>query len=59
MFARSGATVGKTFHFKNYQGMACCAGYLIKASINQKIALSDYIFTILNFIIICSGKNLF
>ncbi|MCV3382610.1 restriction endonuclease subunit S [Campylobacter sp. IFREMER_LSEM_CL292] len=44
LFARSGATVGKTFHFKNYQGMACYAGYLIKASINQKIALSDYIF---------------
>ena len=32
LFARSGATVGKTFFFRNYQGQACFAGYLIKAS---------------------------
>jgi restriction endonuclease S subunit len=32
LFARSGATVGKTFLFRNYQGQACFAGYLIKAS---------------------------
>ena len=32
LFARSGATVGKTFLFRNYQGRACFAGYLIKAS---------------------------
>lgn len=31
LFARSGATVGKTFMFKNYKGEACYAGYLIKA----------------------------
>ena len=32
LFARSGATVGKTFLFRNYQGQACFAGYLVKAS---------------------------
>lgn len=31
LFARSGATVGKTFMFRNYTGAACFAGYLIRA----------------------------
>lgn len=31
LFARSGATVGKTFMFRNYKGVACFAGYLIRA----------------------------
>ena len=31
LFARSGATVGKTFMFRNYNGEACFAGYLIRA----------------------------
>lgn len=31
LFARSGATVGKTFIFRNYAGEACFAGYLIRA----------------------------
>jgi type I restriction enzyme S subunit len=31
LFARSGATVGKTFVFRNYEGEACFAGYLIRA----------------------------
>lgn len=31
LFARSGATVGKTFLFRDYQGDACFAGYLIRA----------------------------
>lgn len=31
LFARSGATVGKTFMFRNYDGDACFAGYLIRA----------------------------
>ncbi len=44
LFARSGATVGKTFQFKNYNGDACYAGYLIKAEPNESIVLSDYIF---------------
>ena len=39
LFARSGATVGKTLLFENYDGLACFAGYLIKASChNHKMA---------------------
>lgn len=43
LFARSGATVGKTFHFKNYQGKACYAGYLIKARPKPKILSSNFL----------------
>ncbi len=44
LFARSGATVGKTFQFKNYDGQACFAGYLIKASPDEKVIKSDYVY---------------
>ena len=44
LFARSGATVGKTFQFKGYNGLACFAGYLIKASPNSKKILSDFLY---------------
>ncbi|GEM_PF-84035 len=44
LFARSGATVGKTFQFKNYKGKACFAGYLIKASPNENELLSDFLY---------------
>lgn len=44
LFARSGATVGKTFQFKEYAGLACFAGYLIKASPNDKKILSDFLY---------------
>lgn len=44
LFARSGATVGKTFQFKDYNGLACFAGYLIKASPNEKKILSDFLY---------------
>ncbi len=37
LFARSGATVGKTFLYLDSWGAAAYAGYLIRASINQKI----------------------
>jgi type I restriction enzyme S subunit len=43
LFARSGATAGKTFHFKNYTGQACYAGYLIKARPKKSILLSDFL----------------
>lgn len=43
LFARSGATVGKSFQFKNYNGLACYAGYLIKATPNTKIIQSDFL----------------
>ena len=44
LFARSGATVGKTFHYKNNEGKTCFAGYLIKATPNKSIILSDYLY---------------
>jgi restriction endonuclease S subunit len=44
LFARSGATVGKTFQFRNYKGIACFAGYLIKARPNFNIITSDFMF---------------
>lgn len=43
LFARSGATVGKTFLFKNYSGIACYAGYLIKATFDKNKIDSTYI----------------
>lgn len=36
LFARSGATVGKTLLFDNYDGQACFAGYLIKATCHEQ-----------------------
>lgn len=44
LFARSGATVGKTFQFKEYSGIACFAGYLIKATPDANQILSDYLY---------------
>ena len=44
LFARSGATVGKTFQFKNYDGLACFAGYLIKASPKTDVLSSDFLY---------------
>ncbi|MFH1283802.1 MAG: restriction endonuclease subunit S [bacterium] len=43
LFARSGATVGKTFQFKDYKGKACFAGYLIKATPDTSKILSDFL----------------
>ena len=44
LFARSGATVGKTFQFKNYEGKACFAGYLIKATPIPDVIDSDFLY---------------
>ena len=44
LFARSGGTVGKTFLFKNYKGKACFAGYLIKATPNHNIVMSELLY---------------
>lgn len=44
LFARSGATVGKTFIFKNYKGVACYAGYLIKAVTLKYKMLPEYLY---------------
>ncbi|MBU6158704.1 MAG: restriction endonuclease subunit S [Bacteroidetes bacterium] len=46
LFARSGATVGKTFqfHFVSEEEKYCYAGYLIKAIPDENIILSDFLF---------------
>lgn len=44
LFARSGATVGKTFIFKNYSGKACFAGYLIKANCDRAKLLPEFLY---------------
>lgn len=44
LFARSGATVGKSFIFRNYEGKACYAGYLIKVRNKKKIVNSDFLY---------------
>lgn len=42
LFARSGATVGKSYLF-NETIKACFAGYLIKARVDDKIAIPEYV----------------
>ena len=44
LFARSGATVGKSFLFSNYKGLACFAGYLIRARTNKIKLFPKYLY---------------
>ena len=44
LFARSGATVGKTFQYKESWGECCYAGYLIKMSPDPSKVESDFIY---------------
>ena len=44
LFARSGATVGKTFYFKKNYGKCIFAGYLIRLTPNQLKVLPEYLF---------------
>jgi type I restriction enzyme, S subunit len=44
LFARSGATVGKTMMFENYTGYACFAGYLIMARCNPKKMFAKFLY---------------
>ncbi|MGV3312009.1 restriction endonuclease subunit S [Streptococcus suis] len=44
LFARSGATVGKTFLYKSCFGRSAFAGYLIKASLNKSLVLPKYLY---------------
>jgi type I restriction enzyme S subunit len=46
LLARSGATVGKSFQFRivDRDERCCYAGYLIKASPNEDIILSDFLY---------------
>jgi len=50
LFARSGATVGKTFHFHyvSEEEKYCYAGYLIRATPDENIILSDFLFNYTN-----------
>jgi len=43
LFARSGATVGKTFFYRKTWGRAAYAGYLIRARFKKNIVYPDYI----------------
>lgn len=44
LFARSGATAGKTFLFRNFKRRACFAGYLIKASPARHLLKPEYLY---------------
>lgn len=59
LFARSGATVGKTFQFRsiNEEENYCYAGYLIKASPDENIILSDFLMRYTNSIAFENWKN--
>ncbi len=51
LFARSGATVGKTYQFKKSMSIEknyAFAGYLIKAEANETMILSDYLYLYTN-----------
>lgn len=51
LFARSGATVGKTYQFKKSMSVESeysFAGYLIKAESNEEIILSDFLYLYTN-----------
>jgi type I restriction enzyme S subunit len=44
LFARSGATVGKSFFFNAFNGQACFAGYLIKATVRSNLISSRFLY---------------
>ena len=44
LFARSGATVGKTYYYKESDGNCAYAGYLIRARVNKDLVYSEYIY---------------
>ena len=44
LFARSGATVGKTFQYKGKYGKCIYAGYLIRLVPNTELVLPSYVF---------------
>ena len=56
LLARSGATVGKSFQFKSVdrEEKCCYAGYLIKASPNEELILSDFLY---NFTLTSNYEN--
>ena len=44
LFARSGASVGKTYLYKQLPNGACYAGYLIKARFNKHVVNPQYVY---------------
>ena len=44
LFARSGATVGKTFYYKKEYGSSCFAGYLIRFTANENIMTGKFVY---------------
>lgn len=44
LFARSGATVGKTYIYNKEIGEACFAGYLIRYRANRKVVIPKYVY---------------
>lgn len=44
LFARSGATVGKTYYYKESDGNCAYAGYLIRAIVNKDLVYPEYIY---------------
>ena len=44
LFARSGATVGKTFLYSKKYGECCFAGYMIKCSPNKELILHKFLY---------------
>ena len=57
LFARSGATVGKSFQFRQIDGKACFAGYLIKATPNRAVILSEFLFALTKSLLYENWKN--
>lgn len=43
VFARTGATVGKTYLYNEADGILVYAGFLIKVSLNQKLLVADFL----------------
>lgn len=44
LFARSGATVGKTYYYKDCDGNCAYAGYLIRARLDEKKVYPEYVY---------------
>jgi type I restriction enzyme, S subunit len=44
LLARSGATVGKAFRYRNEWGRACFAGYLVRLRPDRRRVLPDYLY---------------
>lgn len=44
LFARSGATVGKSFLYKKEYGRSAYAGYLIRATVDKSVLSSEYLY---------------